>query len=127
MGPEAIALLSRAKMRCGGCGSKVGASVLKRALQRVAAYGHSRPEVVTGPGDDCALVRSPQATEGQLMVHTIDYFKSFISDPYVFGQIAANHALSDIFAMNAEPVTAMALCVLPYGPEDKVIYIFFKT
>jgi selenide,water dikinase len=53
-------------------------------------------------------------------VQTIDYFRSFISDPYLFGKIAANHALSDIHAMNGSPVSALALCVLPFGKEDKV-------
>jgi selenophosphate synthase len=43
-------------------------------------------------GDDAAIVIPP--LEGSLAVHTIDYFRSFISDPYLFGQIAANHALS---------------------------------
>ena len=38
----------------------------------------------------------------------------------MFGQIAANHALSDIYAMNGTPVSALALAVLPYGPEDMV-------
>lgn len=53
-------------------------------------------------------------------MHTIDYFRSFVSDPYLFGQIAAQHSLSDAFAMNADPVSALALCILPYGPEEKV-------
>ena len=75
-----------------------------------------RTEVVNGidgSGDDCAVVKIPET--GSYMVHTIDYFRSFISDPYLMGQIAANHALSDVFAMNGEPVTALALCVIPYG------------
>jgi selenide,water dikinase len=55
-----------------------------------------------------------------LLVQTIDYFRSFISDPYLLGRVAAVHALSDLHAMNAEPVSALALCVLPYGPEAVV-------
>ena len=127
MGKDTIDLLHKAQMRCGGCGSKVGAQVLSRALQRVQGQleraNKARPEVITGigqrKGDDCALVLPP-TEEGTYLVHTLDYFRSFVPDPYVFGKIAANHALSDIFAMNAQPVSALALCVLPYGSESKV-------
>ena len=47
-------------------------------------------------GDDAALVRPPTSESGAnlLLVHTLDYFRSFISDPYMFGRVAAVHALS---------------------------------
>jgi selenide,water dikinase len=122
MGQDTIDMLSHAKMRCGGCGSKVGASVLSRALTKVKYLLHTRSEIIAGiggkSGDDAALILPPLPPS--FLVQTIDYFRSFVSDPYLFGQIAANHALSDIYAMNGEPVSALALCVLPYGPEDKV-------
>ena len=118
MGQATIDMLSKAKMRCGGCGSKVGAQVLTRVLKTVKDRMVQRPEVMSGPGDDAAVVRPPP--QGEYMVHTLDYFRSFIGDPYIFGKIAAVHALSDVHAMNAEPVTALALCVIPYGPESHV-------
>jgi len=122
MGQATIDMLSKAKMRCGGCGSKVGAQLLSRALATVRGRIHTRSEVVTGiagkTGDDSALVKAP--TGGELLVHTIDYFRSFIADPYIFGKVAAIHALSDVHAMNGQPVSALALCVLPYGPEAHV-------
>ncbi len=122
LGQATIDMLSKAKMRCGGCGSKVGSQLLSRALSKVRSRLHHRPEVVTGVGgkvgDDAALVRAPSG--GELLVHTIDYFRSFIGDPYVFGKVAAVHALSDVHAMNGSPVSALALCVLPYGPENQV-------
>ena len=125
-------ILSHSKMRCGGCGSKIGSQTLSRALGRVTQseasvtvgsngrkqLGEFRAEVVTGVGDDAALLTSPGPQ--QLLVQTIDYFRSFISDPYLFGRIAANHALSDSHAMNGDPVSALALCVLPFGRENKV-------
>ena len=118
MGQATIDMLSKAKMRCGGCGSKVGAQVLSRVLKTVSNRMVQRSEVLSGPGDDCAVVKPP--SPGEHMVHTIDYFRSFIGDPYIFGKIAAVHALSDVHAMNAEPITALALCVIPYGPESHV-------
>jgi len=104
-------------MRCGGCGAKVGADVLSRTLSQIAPA--QRAEVVTGLGaaEDAALVDSGGP---MLAVHTVDHFRAFVDDPYVFGRIAANHALGDIYAMGGEPETALAIAALPHGPAAKV-------
>jgi selenide,water dikinase len=87
--------ISAIAMRCGGCGAKVGANVLSRAI-------------------------ADEVPPGKVMVHTVDYFRSFLDDPFIFGQIAANHALSDIFAMGAEAQSALAIATLPFAIESKV-------
>ncbi len=104
-------------MRCGGCGAKVGASVLHAALAHVART--PGPDILLGleHPDDAAVALPPA---GMAVVQSVDHFRTFIDDPFVFGQIAAAHALSDLHAMGARPWTALAIAGLPYGPGGKL-------
>jgi selenide, water dikinase len=114
---DAIATLTETAMRCGGCGAKVGASVLTRALRQVGVA--SDPSVLVGleSPDDAAVIEtgSEEAT-----VHTVDFFRAMIDDPYVFGQVVATHSLSDVYAMGAEPSSALAIVTVPQGREVSV-------
>lgn len=116
--PGLAALSHAAAMRCGGCGSKVASAVLRRVLDRLPPSSH--PDVVVGfrdGGDDAAVLRLPP---GKLLVQSVDHFRAFIDDPWLFGRIAAQHCLSDLFAMGAEPRTAQALATLPFAAPAKV-------
>ena len=94
-------------MRCGGCAAKVGPVTLARALDRLGAGGRTQQA-----REDAAVIDDGGDT---LRLETVDFFRAFWPDPYVLGEIAANHALSDIYAMGGAPKTAQAIAVLPHA------------
>ena len=117
-GEETIAALRAVPMRCGGCGAKVGATVLSRVMKRLEPIPTNKNvEVGIDQPDDAAVVSVPP---GMVGVQTVDYFRAFVDDPYIFGQIAAVHALGDCWAMGADPHAALAIATVPYGLETQV-------
>ena len=123
-GPEVMAAFAAEAMRCGGCGAKVGATTVSRVLnaihkrQQRRAKQFNLPEPSAIDHDDAAVVPVPKG--GGAMINTIDYFSSFVSDPFIFGKIAAVHALSDVHAMGARAHTALALAVVPFAADEEI-------
>lgn len=117
-----------AQIRCAGCGSKVGSKVLQSVLYRIQQeqpIGEERKDIIIGldAPDDAAVM---QISTGQLLVQTVDYFPALINDPYIFGQISANHCLSDIFAMGAMPHSTLAIASIPYAAPAKVAETLYQ-
>ncbi len=111
-------------IRCGGCAAKVGPAPLSRALAR---FEPSAPgDIVVGldAPDDAAILVAPKARH---LVQTVDFFRAFIDDAFVFGEVAASHALNDIFAMGGRPRWALATVVIPHGPSAKVEEELFQV
>ena len=99
---------------CGGCGAKVGATGLSSVLAELADEfpGHCVPP---GDGDDAAPV--PEAGAGT-MVQSLDMLRELVADPWLMGRIAANHALSDLYACGAQPICALAAATLPFARDE---------
>ena len=114
---ETVQELADAGMRCAGCGSKVGATILDRVLSRLPVPAHGDVLAGLDARDDAAVERVPA---GMVAVRTIDAFPALVDDPHLFGRITVNHCLGDIYAMGAEPRSALAAVTLPLGPQRKM-------
>ncbi|MEO8037884.1 MAG: selenide, water dikinase SelD [Betaproteobacteria bacterium] len=95
----------------GGCGCKIAPGVLQEILAGSAA-GLLPRELLVGieTSDDAAVY---QLNESQAIVATTDFFMPIVDDPFDFGRIAATNAVSDVYAMGAVPLFALALVGMP--------------
>ncbi len=101
----------------GGCAAKIAAGTLSDLLSELPAQDH--PDLLVGTDflDDAAAWR---LNDAQAMVQTLDFFTPMVDDPHDFGAIAAANALSDVFAMGANPLTALTILAYPLdvlGPD----------
>ncbi len=78
------------------------------------------PNVLVGfdTADDAGVYR---LTPKLALVQTVDFFTPIVDDPYVFGQIAATNALSDVYAMGGRPISALALVCFPESGDPKIL------
>ena len=110
--PEPLAAaLPDDPMRCGGCGAKLAANPLRRVLQKLPSQ--SAEHVSLGIGDDAAEVRHGTGTT----LLSVDGFRAMLDDPYLLGRICAHHSLNDLYAMGAQPTSALALATIPLMAE----------
>lgn len=104
---------------CAGCGAKVGAGTLAQILEGLKVLKDDRLIVGYDKSDDASVY---MINEELAIVQTIDFFPPIVDDPFLFGQIAAANALSDVYAMGGEPRLAMnVMCVTNKMGKD-VIY-----
>ncbi len=101
----------------GGCGCKIAPAVLRDILADTPFTSHlaaSHSDLLVGieHGDDAAVYR---LNDEQAIVATTDFFMPIVDDPFEFGRIAATNALSDVYAMGARPLFALAIVGMPIG------------
>ncbi|MBL9038705.1 MAG: selenide, water dikinase SelD [Archangium sp.] len=103
---------------CAGCAAKLDSGVLAEVLQGLRGPRDPRALVGFETSDDAAVFRlSPT----QAVVETVDFFPPVVDDPYVYGQIAAANAMSDIWAMGAQALFALNIVAFPEELPLKVL------
>jgi len=105
-----------AEMRCLGCAAKAGWNSLDQGLASAIDHlSQSKPQMITSTpiGEDSAVTELDHGTSENLLVQSVDALTAVVDDPFLLGRIAALHALSDLYASNAKPLTALALLTLP--------------
>ncbi|NQW03916.1 MAG: selenide, water dikinase SelD [Acidobacteria bacterium] len=110
---------------CAGCASKFQAAELEQIMSGLRSDTvNDRVLIDFQTADDAGVFRW---SADSALVQTVDFFTPIVDDPYVFGQIAAANALSDVYAMGGEPRTALAIAAFPKdGPTPEVIREIFR-
>ena len=104
--------------KCAGCGAKVGAGTLSRMLEGFET--HYDPKLIVGydKSDDASVYVIDDHTA---LVQTTDFFPPIVDDPFLYGQIAATNAISDVYAMGGEPRLALNIMCIPEDMDPHTV------
>lgn len=96
--------------KCAGCGAKVGAGTLSRLLDGFKT--RYDPKLIVGydTSDDACVYEIDSETA---IIGTTDFFPPIVDDPFLYGEIAAANAMSDVYAMGGEPKIALNILCVP--------------
>ena len=113
---ETIKLTSMAK--AAGCAAKLNPATLDAVLRKLPRQ--TDPNVLVGfdTNDDAGIYL---LGDGLALVQTVDFFTPIVDDPFLFGQIAAANALSDVYAMGGRPVSALSIVGFPEKGEPEIL------
>ncbi len=103
---------------CGGCNAKIGAGDLSALLKDLPRVENPNMLIGFDHSDDAAVIKVNDETA---LIQTLDFFPAPVSDPYLFGQIAAANALSDVYAMGGVPLSALNIVAFPEGDDYTVL------
>ena len=91
-------------------------------LGDLPSYHDDRVLIDYRTSDDAGVYR---IGSDRALVQTVDFFTPIVDDPYVYGQIAAANALSDVYAMGGRPLTALAIAAFPKDAERDILRSIF--
>ena len=105
--------------KCAGCGAKVGAGTLAQLLEGIRVPHDPNLLVGFDKSDDASVYK---VSDDLALVQTVDFFPPIADDPYIFGQIAATNALSDVYAMGGTPKLALNIMCVPETMAGETVH-----
>ena len=111
-----VKLTSMAK--AAGCAAKLNPATLEAVLRKLPRQ--TDPNVLVGfdTNDDAGIYK---ISEDVALVQTVDFFTPIVDDPFLFGQIAAANALSDVYAMGGRPISSLSIVGFPEKGEPAIL------
>ena len=103
---------------CAGCGAKVGAGTLCNLLAGFQTHYDANLLVGYDKSDDASVYK---VSDELAIVQTTDFFPPIVDDPFMYGQIAATNALSDVYAMGGEPKLALNIMCIPEKMDKETV------
>lgn len=103
---------------CGGCNAKIAPGKLSDILKDLQKIDNPNILVGSESCDDAAVIK---LNEEQAIIQTVDFFPPMVNDPFLFGQIAAANALSDVYAMGGNVISALNIVAFPEQEDLQVL------
>ncbi|HTC67798.1 MAG TPA: selenide, water dikinase SelD [Candidatus Acidoferrum sp.] len=114
----ASALKLTAMAKAAGCAAKLNPAILESVLRKLPRQ--TNPNVLVGfeTNDDAGVYF---VNDDLALVQTVDFFTPIVDDPFLFGQIAAANALSDVYAMGGRPISSLSLVGFPENADPAIL------
>jgi len=105
-------------VKAAGCAAKLNPATLDALLRKLPRQ--TNPNVLVGfdTNDDAGIFR---LDERLALVQTVDFFTPIVDEPYVFGEIAAANALSDVYAMGGRPISSLSIVGFPEKGNSEIL------
>src|SRR3979411_2056810 len=104
--------------KAAGCAAKLNPATLDAILRKLPRQ--TNPNVLVGfdTNDDAGIYK---ISDDMALVQTVDFFTPIVDDPFLFGQIAAANALSDVYAMGGRPISSLSIVGFPEKGDPEIL------